>query len=201
MTPLLERQRASGAAGAFSLVEVTIAIGIFAFVMVGIIGLFPTALKQRSQGAVETRSAMIAEQLFASVRTSLQPGAVITNPSLTNVILRDGPALVSDNSRNVNLLDQNKPIVVGYQATTSMPYYLFEQSGSKAWRDGIDETVTWEPGRAYPPTANEINTLARIWATNISPGLFRVNVEVRSPAIAPLSSTPPSVFSTLFYAP
>lgn len=191
----------SQAAGAFSLVEVTIAIGIFAFVMVGIIGLFPTALQQRTQGAVETRSAMIAEQLFASVRTSLQPTAVVTNPSMSNIVLRDGPALISDNSRNVSLLDSTKPVVVGYQATTSMPYYLFEQSGSTAWNDGIDETVTWEPGRTYPPTANEITTLAKISATNVSPGLFRVDVEVRSPAIAPLRSTPPSVFSTLFYDP
>jgi type II secretory pathway pseudopilin PulG len=195
------RRDPQGSCQAFSLVEVTIAIGIFAFVMVGILGLFPTALNQRNKAAVETRSAMIAEQLFASVRTSLQPGTVITNPALTNIILRDGPALVSDNSRNVNLLDQTKPIIVGYQATTSMPYYLFEQSGAKAWTDGIDETTTWEPGRTYPPTANEITTLAKLWATNVAPNLYRVDVEVRSPAIAPLSSTQPSVFSTLVYAP
>ena len=36
---------------AFSLVEVTVAIGIFAFVIVGIIGLFPTALKMQARNS------------------------------------------------------------------------------------------------------------------------------------------------------
>ena len=48
----------------FSLVEVTVAIGIFAFVVVGVLGLLPTALRMRAESAQETRAVMIATGAF-----------------------------------------------------------------------------------------------------------------------------------------
>jgi len=61
---------AARSVGGFSLVEVTIAIGLFAFVIVGIIGLFPAALAQRTDAARETRARLIAEQIFEGLRGS-----------------------------------------------------------------------------------------------------------------------------------
>ena len=72
------------------MVEVTVAIGIFAFVVVAILGLFPAALRLRTDSALETRAVMIANELFASVRAS-------TN--ISNVTLRAGPNF-SDSSRS-----------------------------------------------------------------------------------------------------
>jgi Tfp pilus assembly protein PilV len=187
---------------AFSLVEVTIAIGIFAFVIVGIIGLFPTALRMQSESSVETRAAMIAQQLLDAVDLSIEKW---TNPSgnvFTNIVLRDGPGLVTTNSRRVNLLDNSKFVVAGYQVKSSMPYYLYTNNAIAAWRNGIASGAgAQETGgdKAYPPaSSNDIVTLARIWATNV-PGkarLYQINVEVRSPAFAPLTNTAPSLFST-----
>jgi type II secretory pathway pseudopilin PulG len=199
----------SNANEAFSLVEVTVAIGIFAFVIVGIIGLFPTALKMRGESSVETRSAMIVRQLFAGVNLSI---AKWTNPSgnvFTNITLRDGPGLTADNSQPVNLLNPNAPIVLGYPSKSSVPYYLYKQNGKAAWDSGIGSSAgATEPpygSKINPPaSSNDIVTLAKISATNNVPGspkLYQVSVEVRSPAFAPLTNTKPSVFTTLFYAP
>ena len=66
---------------AFSLVEVTIAIGIFAFVIVGIMGLFPAALKQRSDAALETRAVMAAQQVFAGINGSSSTNAIFLPPT------------------------------------------------------------------------------------------------------------------------
>lgn len=193
---------------AFSLVEVTIAIGIFAFVIVGIIGLFPTALKMQSKSAVETRSSMIAQQVFDAIDASI---AKWTNPSgnvFTNIVLRDGPGLIPANSRAVDLTSANRPIVLGYSAKSSMPYYLYKQNGTAAWGGGIGSGAgALEPpdGSKVPPPAisNDIVTLAKISATNVAgnPKLYQVVVEVRSPAVAALSNTTPSVFTTLRRAP
>lgn len=193
---------------AFSLVEVAIAIGIFAFVIVGILGLFPTALRIQSESAVETRASMIAQQLFDAVDLSI---AKWTNPSgnaFTNITFRDGPGLVTANSRGVDITKAGSPIVLGYQNKSSMPYYLWKQTGLAAWSNGIGTGAgAQEPpdgAKVNPPAlSNDIITLAKISASNVAgnPKLYQVTVEVRSPAVAGLSNTPPSVFTTLRAAP
>lgn len=202
--------RATREIDAFSLVEVTIAIGIFAFVIVGIIGLFPTALRMQSESSVETRASMIAQQLFDSVDLAIAKWTNPTNNVFSNMTLRDGPGLVAANSQAVNLLNANAQIVVGYQVKSSMPFYLWRTTGADAWSNGI----AVEPGNREPfvsagkinPLAevNDIVTLARISAiSNVggNPRLYQINVEVRSPAFAPLTNTPPSVFTTLRLLP
>lgn len=194
----------------FSLVEVTIAIGIFAFVIVGIIGLFPTALRMQSESSVETRASMIAQQLFDSVDLAI---AKWTNPSgnvFSNMTLRDGPGLVSANSQTVNLLNPSAPIVLGYQVKSSMPYYLWRTTGNSAWSNGIavspgNREPSASGGKLNPvASSNDIITLARISAIgNIggNPRLYQINVEVRSPAFAPLTNAPPSVFTAYKFLP
>ena len=183
--------------GAFSLVEVTVAIGIFAFVAVGILGLLPAALKQRADSSREMRATMIAEELFSALQAS---------PSITNVILRDGPGLGSGNNQSVNLGAGNS-VVIGYPAGTSVPWFLWGGKRNvgtpdSAWINGV------MPAGAV---ANGIDTLARIIATNVpgTPGLYQIAVEVRSPANVPLVSsntspprtnTPPVTFTTLYYS-
>jgi type II secretory pathway pseudopilin PulG len=169
--------------GGFSLVEVTIAIGIFAFVVVGIIGIFPTALKLRSESALDTRAFMIAQQLVASVQGS---------PNISNVAFRDGPAMGSGNTRNVNLT--NGPVVLGYQVRSAMPYFYYQVNPGASWTNagGMDAQITTS-------AVNEINTLAMLSAT-IVPGfnnLYNVTVQVRSPATLALSNTRPVVFTTM----
>lgn len=194
------RPEACGAnyAAGFSLVEVTVAIGIFAFVAVGVLGLLPAALKQRADSSREMRAVMIAEELFASLKAS---------PGITNVILRDGPGLSSGNNVSVNLANGDN-VVVGYPAQTSVPWFLWGSS-----RGVGDPDDAWFDGQLHSgAVGNGVDTLARMTATNVpgSPGLYQVTVEVRSPANVPLFSsgagprrtnTPPVTFRTMYYSP
>jgi len=170
----------------FSLVEVTVAIGIFAFVIVGIIGLFPTALKIRAESALETRSSMIAQQLFSQVRSS---------PNISNVVVRTGPAFDNNNMRTSNLLITD--LLLGYQSGTTMPYWFFPDPAS-SWtnKGGDDKDILTSAGM-------NISTLAKLSAVAV-PGtknLYQVKVDIRSPATLPLANTRPANYSSLFYFP
>jgi len=169
---------------AFSLVEVAVAIGIFAFVAVGILGLLPTAMKMRAASAQETRATMIAQELFSSI---------LAASSLTNVVVRDGPGLRVNNNQFIDLV--NEDVVLGYPPNTTVPYGLWSSdrgnNPDEVWTDGS------LPGWAVQ---NGIQTLARLSATNLpatwSTNLYKVTCEVRTPASLPLENSRPTVFST-----
>jgi len=171
--------------GAFSLVEVTVAIGIFAFVAVGVLGLMPAALRQRAEAALDTRSVLIAEELFASVRAS---------PSVTKVTFRDGPGLRPGNNRTVDIL--NRPAVLGYPSQTTVPYWSFDRNPGGSWTNagGSDAEITQS-------AVNAIEVLARLWATSVGGNLYQVTVEVRSPASLALTNTRPNIFTAFIYSP
>ncbi len=175
------RQRSQG----FSLVEVTIAIGIFAFVIVGVMGLLPAGMRMRADAAADTRGVLISQELFAAVRAA---------PSLSNVVVRDGPGLQSSNNRTINLLSGQS--VLGYPSQTTVPYWSFDKNPGSSWTNagGSDAEVAQS-------AANAIDTLTRLTATNLGGGLYRVNVEVRAPASIPLANSRTSLFSTLIYSP
>jgi len=169
---------------AFSLVEVAVAIGIFAFVAVGILGLLPTAMKMRAASAQETRATMIAQELFSSIAAT---GSLMTSS------LRDGPGLQSNNNQIIDLTDEI--VVLGYPPNTTVPYGLWSSDR------GNDPQEVWETGQ-LPGWAvqNGIQTLARLSATNFptswSTNLYKVTCEVRTPASLPLENSRPAVFST-----
>jgi type II secretory pathway pseudopilin PulG len=174
--------------GGFSLVEVTVALGIFAFVAVGILGLLPAALKQREDSSRETRAVLIAQELFSGLQAST---------SVTNVIFRDGPVLADRSNERISLLSADG-VVIGYPPQTSVPYYLW---GGSRERDTAGAWVRGEiPADAQ---ANNIEALAKMSAQAVpgTPGLYEVTVQVRSPANAPLTNTQTVNFSTLAYLP
>ncbi len=55
--------------GGFSLVEIVMALGIVSFAIVGIMGLFPVAMKSALESQRETRAAQIAQQIFSDLRS------------------------------------------------------------------------------------------------------------------------------------
>jgi hypothetical protein len=177
--------------GAFSLVEVTVAIGIFAFVAVAILGLMPAALRQRAESALDSRSVLIAEELFATVKAA---------PSISNVAFRRGPALRGDNFAYVDLTlpssDRRSQLVLGYPAQTTVPYYFFWNNPGASWTNagGNDPDVR-------KSEVNLIETLARVSATSVGGNLYQVTVEVRSPASSALANTKPNVFNAFIYSP
>ena len=173
----------------FSLVEVTVAIGVFAFVVVGVIGLLPAGLRMRADSAAETRGVLIAEEFFASVRAA-------TN--LTRVVVRDGPGLRAGNNRTINLLSGQS--VLGYPIQTTVPYWSFDTAPGRSWTNagGTDAEIR-------KSSANAIDTLARLTATRLTNGvstnLYLVTVEVRAPASLALTNTRPAVFTTVVTMP
>ena len=172
---------------AFSLVEVTIAIGIFAFVIVGVMGLLPAGMRMRADSAAETRGVLISEELFAAVRAA---------PSLGSVVVRDGPAMLVRNNQTISIT--NKVVVIGYPSQTTVPYFLW---GGERSDVGTPDSAWVQGQMPAGAVANAIDTLARLSATNLGGGLYRVNVEVRAPASIPLANSRPSTFSTLIYSP
>lgn len=188
MDCLSRRATRTGRSLGFSLVEVTVAIGIFAFVVVGVLGLLPTALKQRAASASDTRAVLIAEELFASLQSAT---------SITNVTFRDGPSLTPGDNESVDLTSSDA-VVVGYPPQTTVPFYLWggdrERYSDGAWKDG-----------QLPADAEskDIQALAKMQARQINgfPGLYHVTVQVRSPATTPLTNTTPVTFTTLTYLP
>ena len=172
---------------AFSLVEVTIAIGIFAFVVVGVMGLLPAGMRMRADSAAETRGVLISEELFAAVRAA---------PSLGSVVVRDGPAMLVRNNQTISIT--NKVVVIGYPSQTTVPYFLW---GGERSDVGTPDSAWVQGQMPAGAVANAIDTLARLSATNLGGGLYRVDVAVRAPASIPLANSRPSTFSTLIYSP
>lgn len=103
---------------AFSLIEVVLALGIISFALVGIMGLFPVAMKSAQESQRETRAALIARQVFSDLGTMSG-----TNRAL---IIGQDPAdritvnLANAGSNTVYFNDAGIPL-----GTTSTPEALF----------------------------------------------------------------------------
>ena len=170
--------------GGFSLVEVTVAIGIFAFVAVAILGLLPAALKIRAESAQETLGVMIAQQLLASIDAA---------PSLTNVVFPTGSYKGNPPVTTNNLL--NQPTVMGYLVGTSFPFWHYFNNPGATWTNaGAADSTAVESAR------NNIGAIARVSVTNASTSLtnlVRVTVEVRAPVSLALSNSRVLTFTTL----
>jgi len=156
---------------AFSLVEVTIAIGIFAFVIVGIVGLFPVGVRQREDSALETRAVMISRQIFESIEAA---------GNLTNVNLAVG----EDERVAVDLVAQ--PLVLGYEVDGTAPGVNFQGDIDK-WDSGYVE--------------QDVTTKSLVSTTNLGGQLYRVDVQVGYPAILPADKRRVYSFSRLAYTP
>lgn len=177
---------------AFSLVEVTIAIGIFAFVVVGILGLLPTGMRLRSEAAQESRAVLIQQELFDAVKAS---------PSVTNVVfVRDGPA---GQERNylippADITQEEDYVLVGYPGGTTVPYFMSAPQRPDDWKP------IWNSGTLPDDAvASDIQTIALLSATNVPgiAGAYEVSVKVRSPASVPLQRSTPTEFRTIIYSP
>jgi len=155
----------------FSLVEVTIAIGIFAFVIVGIVGLLPVGFKQRQDAALETRAVMIGRQIFESIDAA---------GTLSSVNVSVG----EDERVQVNLVDG--PLVLGYERDGTAPGVNFKGDAGKWSSEYVEQDVV---------------TKSIATATNLGGGLYRVDVDVGFPAMLPVDKRRIYSFSRLVYQP
>ena len=63
---------------AFSLIEIVLALGIISFALVGIMGLFPVAMKSALESQRETRAALIAQQIYSDLASMSGTNRFIT---------------------------------------------------------------------------------------------------------------------------
>ncbi len=119
--------KASRSFGAFSLVEIVLALGIVSFAIVGIMGLFPVAMRSALESQRETRAAQIAQQIFSDLRsgksgsTYLAIGTNIIDPSMrTNVNLKMPGVYQISYSDEGNPVGQNPPSPPLFRATVQI---------------------------------------------------------------------------------
>lgn len=160
----------------FSLVEVSIAIGIFAFVVVGIFSMFPVGMRQQVSSAQEALGVQTAQHVMASIEAA---------PSLSNVelvVARSGPTNVVFS--NFNLLTAS--VLLGLSSADSLPV---EPLTASYWTNAVSDA--------------RLQSVVRIAATNVagSPGLYRIAVDLAYPAGAPFTNRQIESFSTLVYKP
>ena len=159
----------------FSLVEVSIAIGIFAFVVVGIFSMFPLGMRQQVSSAQEVLGVQTAQHVMSSIAAA---------PSLSNV------SLVVGRSGATNVVFSNAdllttPVVLGVGGRDPIP--LMPLAGS-AWTNPVADA--------------RIQSVVRIAATNIGTGLYRISIDLAHPAGATNPAVRQvESFSTLVYKP
>jgi type II secretory pathway pseudopilin PulG len=173
---------------AFSLVEVTIAMGLFAFVIVGIIGLFPAALRNRSEAALDTRAAMIAQQIFEGLTAS---------PSLDKALMPDEiePQRQEEDQGSLAVKDlKSGPKILGYaeQGTTVNNIY----DNDSVWANGDNSDTVRQ---------QSIVLMARVAATPLSSlpanRVYLVEVDVSTPPMLPADKRRTRSFSQVVYSP
>ena len=169
-----ENSRSRSARRGFSLVEVSIALGIMAFALVGIMALFPTALRSARESQQETRATFIARQIFADLNASESP---------TNALIAVGDSLTNPTHRtNVNLAQNSTNAVLynedGLPLNLIAPVTLFTNNIPA----GPDGTYAVRIG---------------VSTNDLPPGLSRVEVLVTAPAAAALTNRAQFPFITL----
>ncbi len=148
-----------------------LALGVIAFALVGIMGLFPVALKSALESQRETRATLIAQQIFSDLRT--MPG--------TNRLLVRGPSVANAADLITNFsLAVNANIVLSYDA------------------DGNGRTDQISPGSfagSFPDAAFLANVSIDT-NTGIA-NLSRVQATIEAPAAAPSTNRSKFTFVTL----
>jgi type II secretory pathway pseudopilin PulG len=155
----------------FSLVEVALATGLFAFVVVGIIAMFPAGMKQQSFSAMENVGVNAARQILAAA-------AVATNASEIRLITGSTNKAVKDLAAS--------PLVLGFAAGSMVPERDFGSGGALAWQSGTEASV---------------HVLVRARLEPRADGLQLLRVEASAPAAAPLTNRRVETFTTLLAFP
>jgi type II secretory pathway pseudopilin PulG len=151
----------------FSLTEIVIALGIFSFAIVGLIGLFPVAMDSARVSREETLVVNIARMVMSEIKASPFAAArVVTN---RNVDGTDDPGRVV-------------PMNLGIPSSISFGYKLVEDSaGIARWNPVGGQIAT--PAGAQPGMDFVVTVSSTLSGTS-APLLAQVTVLVEGPASA-----------------
>lgn len=161
---------------AFSLVEVTLALGVISFALVGIMALFPVAMKSAAESHFETRALFIAKSLMASLQAEDAEN--------------DTP------ERLLRFHGEGTTVPVNLDNAGEW-FFSFDEEGNPrrsssqgGWADGEEGTATYLAKVAVYPQPD-----------NLAQNIAQVEVTVSAPAAAPLGRRTQYIYSTLLQIP
>lgn len=162
-----ERQEILG----FSLIEVVLALAVISFALVGIMGLFPVAMRSAQESQRDTRAALIAQSIVSDL--SALPG--------TNTFVVRGPSATNSSWRIENInLSRPTNFVLAYS------------------EKGEGLTTVVDPSVFSNPVAGaSFVALVDVSTNDLIPGLSRVVIRVEAPAAASSTNRSANVFVTL----
>lgn len=179
----------------FTLVELVIAIGIFSFAIVGVLGLFPVAM----QTTADAQNIMLASQIVRSVMTDLRGN--MTETAGTNWSTAITPPATSGN--NPNMTGLTLPLDTASTSATSA-YAVFDDSGRI-----VRAVTSGNYTNGYtPPAANITDPISAFMVRVESfpvpsiivgepPSLSRVEVSIEYPAGGAADSRKKQEFITI----
>jgi len=143
----------------FSLIEVTLALGVIAFALVAIMGLFPVAMKSATDSQRETRATFIAQGVIADLKSGASPTNTYVSIA-TNFQLPAGRVTVNLENGSTN-------------------YLAFSEEGTPL---GSVSAGDFSNPLAAPSSA--YGTKVIVTPDPTFPSLTRVEVQVEAPAAA-----------------
>ena len=163
---LFSRHRSTG----FSLIEVTLAIGITAFALIAIVGLIPTGLRSTQEANDQARATEVLKLAATAIRGQYYLGTsgsptVVTNYSFANYLSTQDPAAVAgDTSSPWNLHTK-------YFTTQSPWTFTFSVLNDVSIQRSTDTTSIPRYKlfmQVYPPA--DINAPLRVYLSAAWPG-------------------------------
>lgn len=164
---------------AFTLVESVVAIGLFAFVITGIVGLFGSTLERSRLASFETRSVLVSQQILARIRAA---------DSAQNVAVTRGTS--TDTQPETKLFHPQN-----FTTTPEVAFY-YKVDGTEI--SGLTPTDNYKedsysPFPGYDADGKPEDIVGRALATfsnngTGSPNLYRVTIEVSEPFNLPHSA-------------
>lgn len=143
---------------AFSLVEITLALGIISFSLVGILGLFPVAMKSAAESQRQTRAALVAQSVFADLASGSYP---------TNTFFATGGDFTNPSDRTVISL-----------RNASTNYIVYSEEGRPVKKVTAAEFKTADSG------TNVLGAILMVTPDATATNLSRVEVQVEAPMAA-----------------
>lgn len=104
----------------FSLIEIVVALGVISFALVGIMGLFPAAMKSALESQRETRATLIAQQIYSDLRSGTGTNAPLTINSTGGSRVWTNLNLSTPSTTQIYYSDSGNPV-----GTSETPSSLF----------------------------------------------------------------------------